>query len=64
MYVLQNTKTKEFFLEFNEHFSSDTKEIEDAAEFHKASDAHLLMAHLEGTYKPEPKEKFIQSIKN
>jgi len=60
MYVLQNTKTKEFFAEFSEHVAITTKDIEDAAEFHKASDAHLLTAHLEGTYKPEPKEKFIK----
>lgn len=60
MYVLQNTKTKEFFCEFSEHVALNTKDITEAAEFTKASDAHLLIAHMEGTYKPEPKEKFIK----
>lgn len=64
-YVLQNTFTGEFFCEFSESLiKTDTRFIQFAADFEKASDADLLMAHLEGTYKTEPKEKFTSKKEN
>lgn len=60
-YVLQNTNTGEFFCEFSESLiQTDTRFIQFAAYFEKESDAHLLMAHLEGNYSAVPKEKFLQ----
>lgn len=63
-FVLQNTFTGAFFCEFSEHIPLDTTDINEAADFEKASDADLLMAHLDGSYSTQPKEKFTQPIKN
>lgn len=60
MWILQNTDTGKFFVEFAEHISIDSNDISEAADFYKASDAHLLMAHLHGRYEVIPKTQIIK----
>jgi hypothetical protein len=62
MWVLQKNDTKEYFCEFAEHCPLTTRDIEEAAEFEKASNAELLMAHLPGNYEVVPKFKIINKI--
>lgn len=56
MYLLQNLKTGHYFCEFAEHVSLDTKNIEEAADFHTPTDAERLKQHLNGKYEVVEKE--------
>lgn len=60
MYILKNTLTKQFFCEFAEHLSLDTKDVNEAAEFEKVYDAELLMPQLTGTYVVVPKMEVVK----
>ena len=63
MWVLQNTLSKQFFCEFAEHIPLDTRDVNEAADFEKASDAHLLLAHLHGSYEVVPKMKIVKNAR-
>lgn len=59
MWVLQNTKTKQYVCEFAEHLPLDTKDMDEAADFNSAADAELLKPRLFGNYQAVPKMQVV-----